>query len=151
MTDTMTTPAGILDVLRATIGRRHRITRAEMRNLLQMLSDRDLVELDNDWGGGHRRPDKDHAAAWADMCDDINVISVLADTDAPSARATSSNPGSIRYDQPGSMHPMMQATLMFAPAGLSDSTGEFPGEWLRRRTKRLLVVADDARSRTRPE
>lgn len=122
----------MLDIVRARIGERRRITAAEMAAILDDLAAVGL-HLDNGWGG----PD---AAGWAKMCKDITVISILTDTDAPEARNASSNPGSIRYDDPGSMHPMMYASLMFAPAALEDLVGQ-----LRRRADVVLVV-DDGRN-----
>lgn len=121
----------ILDIVRSAIGARRKITRQEMAGILDHLALRGL-ELNNGWGG----PD---AAGWAESCAGINVISVLADEDSPVARAMSSNPGSIRYDSPGSMHPQLRATLMFAPSELADMPYDQIGQ-LRDKCDRLLVV-----------
>lgn len=125
----------IKDIARSHVGRRHKISRVEMTAILDDLAARGLVSLDNGWGG----PD---AAGWAKMCDGIQVISVLADDDAPAARAASSNPGSIRYDDPGSMHPLMHATLMFAPDELADHPYDQIGQ-LRNKADRVLIVSAD--------
>lgn len=126
----------IIGIVRSRVGRRPHISRAEMRDILVALETAQLVALDNGWQ--RHREDGDHAAAWADACTDITVISVLAESDPVQARLASSNPGSIRYDQPGSMHPGLRATLMFAPPGATSESGDF--DYLRRRAKRLLIV-----------
>jgi len=131
-------------VARSPIGRRHKIGRSEMSDLLNVLQIQRLVELDNGWGGSAGKagaPAAELASAWADTCRGINVISVLADSESPAARNASSNPGSIRFDDPGSMHPLLRATLMFAPAALA----QMPyGQIARLRTlaKRVLIVED---------
>ena len=121
----------IIDTVRTHVGRRHRITRAEMRAILAALAEAQLVELDNGWQ--QHRQDGDHAAAWTDACRGIIVVSVLAPDDAPAARLASSNPGSIRYDSPGGMHPLLRASVMFAPAGLDAG-------YLRSKATRVLLV-----------
>jgi hypothetical protein len=118
----------ILDIAHARVGDRDTITAAEMAAILDDLAGHGL-QLDNGWGG------KD-GAGWAAMCDGITVISVLADDDAPVARALSSNPGAIRHDEPGSMHPQLRATLMFMPARLRETSRDC----LEDRTRRLLMV-----------
>jgi hypothetical protein len=131
----------ILKVVRAVVGRRCRITRADMRLILADLAAAGLVQLGNGWGGS--RPDQSYhanAAAWTETCRDLTVVSVLAARQSHPARVASSNPGEIRYDQPGSMHPQMRACVMFMPAGQREGTVEF----LRRRCRRLLTVTDAA-------
>jgi hypothetical protein len=110
-----------------------------MRDLLDALARTGLVELDNGWQP--RRDHGDHAQAWTDACCGICVISVLSERDPVAARLASSNPGSIRYDEPGSMHPLLRATLMFAPASLADHPYDQIGQ-LRAKAKRVLVVTD---------
>jgi hypothetical protein len=127
----------ILALVSSAVARRHRITRNEMRSVLDDLWRHKVVELDNGWQTP--RQDGDHAQAWADMCTGITVISILANDDSPVARNASSNPGSIRYDDPGSMHPLMRPTLIFAPASLADLEYDQIGQ-LRRRARRVLVV-----------
>lgn len=121
----------MLDTVRRHVGRRPRITRGEMIAILADLAG-DGLGLDNGWGG----PDAD---GWANMCRGITVVSVLEDGQAFTARAASSNPGSIRYDDPGSMHPMLRAAVMFAPADLADMPYDQIGQ-LRRRAGRVLIV-----------
>lgn len=145
----------ILDVVnRSPIGKRHQITRQEMADLLNVLQVQQLVDLNNGWCGiphmtvdaaGQPQPTEppaaELAAAWAKMCRGIQVISVLADSDPVAARLASSNPGAIRYDDPGSMHPQLRATLMFAPAEMADHPYDQIGQ-LRRKARRVLVVSD---------
>jgi hypothetical protein len=129
----------ILDVVRTVAGRRPQISRAEMRLILANLSAEGLVSLGNGWGGS--RPDQSstaNAAAWTETCRDITVVSVMAARQSHRARVASSNPGTIRFDQPGSMHPQLRACVMFAAAGQREGTGEY----LRRRCRRLLTVVD---------
>lgn len=123
----------IIASVRARIGRRHRITATEMRAILGEMATQNLVTLD-DWPIGRRGTDP--AAEWTRACRGITIISVLADTDSPRVRYTSSNPGAIRFDEPGSMHPMLRATLMFAPATMQEHTYDY----LRQRCRRLLIV-----------
>lgn len=126
----------ILSVVRRTaIGRRHRISRAEMRRLLQVLSDYQMIDLENGWVDAGKG-DGDMTEAWAQACRGITVISVLSDSDFRSG----SNPGSIRYDDPGSMHPMLRPTLMFASAEACERHETL--EYLRDRAKRVLIVDD---------
>lgn len=122
----------ILDCATAIVGDRNHIHRDEMTAILLGLAAEGL-QLDNGWGG----PD---AAGWADVCRGITVISVLADDDAPVARAMSSNPGSIRHDEPGSMHPQMHATLMFASEAACEREATL--DYLVEHTERLLIVGD---------
>lgn len=134
----------ILTEARHLIGRRHKISRAEMAVLLARLHDRQLIELNNGWGGARRAnkaapTTEELANGWAACCDGICVISVLADSDPVIVRLASSNPGSIRYDEPGSMHPLLRATLMFAPTESRPQTASY----LRGRCARLFLVASD--------
>lgn len=120
----------------AVVGRRWRITRREMADILARLADLGL-DLDNGWQG--RRPDGDHAAAWTEMCCGIRVVSVIAAEDGLLARRGSSNPGDIRYDDPGAMHPLLRAALMFAPATLAELPYDQIGQ-LRRKADRVFLV-----------
>lgn len=128
----MTTHA-IIDTVRRAVGRRHRITRDEMRNILIALQMQGVVNLaDGCWGGA--RPTKsvaENAAAWVDMCQGITVISVLP--------ATGRYPGEVRFDEPGSMDPTLYAALMFAPSSLCARRSSLDN--LRNHSKRLLIVA----------
>lgn len=133
----------ILDVVREFVGSRHRINHNEMSAILADLANRNLVELHNNWGGSSGMPEDTPAAElarrWAGCCQGITVISVLADDDPAEPRLASSNPGSIRFDDPGSMHPLLRATVMFAP----ERVGEDSVQWLRARASRVLVVTGE--------
>ena len=124
----------ILALVRATIGRRHEITRAQMRDLLNSLEVQKLIELNNGWS--RQRSDGDYAQSWTDACRDVQVISVLS----PDDPTFGSNLGSVRHDYPGSMHPQMRATVMFAPPDACSADGTWDN--LRARTKWLLIVGD---------
>jgi hypothetical protein len=129
----------ILETVRAVAGRRHRITRAEMRLILADLSAAGLVSLGNGWGGS--RPDQSssaNASAWTETCRDITVVSVMSASQSHRARIASSNPGEIRFDTSGQLHPQLHACVMFVSHGQRHSTVAF----LRRRCRRLLAVVD---------
>jgi hypothetical protein len=80
----------------------------------------------------------DPATAWTDLCQDITVISLLDDTDPAAARLSSSNPGEIRYDYPGSMHPLLMASVMFC----CDAQSSDAVSYLRSHSRRLFLVTD---------
>ena len=128
----------ILDIVRRHVGRRHKITPREMRDILYSLEAAGL-ELANGWSGA--QPGQDHATAWVAACRDITVISVLDAADPMEPRLSSSNPGSIRYDQPGSMHPMLRATVMFVSPRCVERRDTL--DYLRDRADRVLIVRDD--------
>ena len=119
-----------LDIVRQHVGRRSRITRTEMRAILHSLAHAGL-DLANpyvsDTLGG------DAADAWVRACRDIRVISV----DARGLRD-----GYVRYDEPGSMHPMQRAELMFVSAALGDYDYDQIGQ-MRRHADRVLIVQDN--------
>ncbi len=149
----MSTSTDILATIRAMIGRRHKITRSEMRGLLCALAQEGKVDIFNEWfqprdrAGQPMRHDGPWESGYAQRmayadgieaaCYDITIISVLADDDPAAASLTSSNPGEIRYDEPGSMHPLLRATVMFAA-----EEGKHDYAYLRRRTRRLLIVTE---------
>jgi hypothetical protein len=62
----------------------------------------------------------------------------MAARQSHSARVASSNPGEIRFDEPGQMHPQLRACAMFVADGQRESTVDY----LRRRCGRLLTVVD---------
>lgn len=137
------------DIVRKTVGRRHRISRGEMRAILYRAA-RDLdLELNIGWGGSDTRLFGSRAdeaisrgaEAWERMCNDITVISVFATGSATVVQRTSSNPYDIRYDEPGSMHPLLQAEVMFAPPSACERDGT--ADYLRRHAKRLLIVTGE--------
>lgn len=140
--------------VRAVVGRRSKISRQEMAAILDRLAAGGL-ELNNGWApriqgelprsvGSLMRTDADlpatHAEAWAGACRGITCISVFDADDASVAQNASSNGGSIRYDQPGSMHPQLYAPAMFAPEELWEQSGDY----LRRHAKRVLFVQEEA-------
>lgn len=115
----------MLQVASSAIGRRRKINQAEMSACLQAMADAGL-DLGNDCVMD-ASPEK-----WARMCHGLTCVSVLADGAAPH--------GQVRYDDPGSMHPMHYAAVMFAPAALADDEEHDPVGYLRRHCKRLVLV-----------
>jgi len=91
-------------ITRASIGARRKITMEDMAILL-----RNYAAAGLDLGNDCVMPGKDTPEDWAQSCRGILCISVLADGATPH--------GQVRYDDPGSMHPMHQAEIIFAPAG----------------------------------
>lgn len=147
MMTTTLTPAAVRDILRARIGRRSRITRQEMADLLVALWGDALPAVSTIYGRyrhgahlvGHEVPDlpadtpsRDVAAAqaiaWANCVRAGTVVSVL--------------PGQVRYDQTGTMHPLQQALVSFAPARFAGAEHN-PVAYLRRHAGRVLLVRDE--------
>lgn len=137
----------IIDHVRRHVGRRHRISPAEMTALVQSLVDEAGVDprnghymatLDRSDAAGRRPaelpPAPDAAAAWTRACLQGSVISVMG----PGSRDVQGD-GQIRFDQPGSMHPMQRANVTFvARSALWDGTAEY----LRARARRVLIVEE---------
>lgn len=123
-----------IDTVRRLIGRRHKISRDEMRAILEALA-ADGVSLENGYMPGttpyHGAWQAAHA--WAKACRGITCISV----DSRGLRD-----GQVRYDEPGRMHPMQHAELLFAPESLGRYEYDQIGQ-LRRHAARVLVVRDD--------
>lgn len=115
-----------LATVRTIVGRRHIITRADMAAILAALQAQGL-DLSNDCLFDAS------PATWAAMCKDIECISVLASGATPH--------GAVRYDQPGSMHPLHQAAVLFAAADIDRHEGTL--SYLRRHARRVLLVRDD--------
>src|SRR3990167_8003142 len=125
-----TTP-DTLDIVRQHVGRRHRITRAEMRAILTSLAESGL-DLGNDCVFD-ASPER-----WEQCCACITVVSVLPDGDHGRYH------GRIRYDAPGSMAPGQRAALMFVSVDLAeDRHGCDPIGYLRPKTGRLLIVTGE--------
>jgi len=138
----------ILATTREQIGDRGRISRAEMVAILQALADEGLdlsnpyVEetcawrrVEEGWGwlpDGPAAPET-AAAVWTERCRGIDVISV----------GEGLRDGQVRYDQPGSMHPLQHAALIFAAAELEDSEHDQIGQ-LARHADRALIVEDQS-------
>lgn len=113
------------------------ITRRQMAEKLRLLFQNGSI-TPNEWCG-EIGPDEDMADAWSRVCSGITLVSVLAPwPDGREARCSSSNPGDIRFDQPGTLHPMTRAELMFVPDGLGEDTLE----WLADKTTALFIVQD---------
>jgi hypothetical protein len=139
----------ILGIVRARIGRRIKISRQEMADILADLTAAG-VNLCNDcmmgtvqWdyaAGGAGIPVGQSPTApliWANACRRTTCISVMPpDGGAPTYH------GQVRYDEPGSMHPMHRADVIFAPADLEGYDYDQIGQ-LRRKARRVLVVRDD--------
>lgn len=118
-----------LDIARDIVGRRHRITRDDMVAILSELA-REGLDLRNSYVAGTlAEAPGDQARAWGRMCRDITVISV-----GPGLRD-----GWVRYDEPGSMHPMQRAELLFAAEALERLEFDQIGQ-LRRHARRVLIV-----------
>lgn len=119
-----------IDTVRRMVGRRYRITRAEMAAILARLAD-DGVHLGNDcmtstW--------EDAARVWANACTGITVISVLARGCTPH--------GEVRYDQPGSMAPGQRAELAFVSQDVLGDECDTVG-YIRQHADRVLLVRGD--------
>lgn len=121
--------ATALRVVGTMIGRQHEISRRGMAALLHRMAAEGL-DLSNDcvYEGA------DTPEAWAARCRGICTVSVLADGATPH--------GMVRYDDPGSMHPMHHAAVLFAPSSLRRYDYDQIGQ-LRGKADRLLVVRDD--------
>lgn len=112
----------MIEIVRSLVGRRSRISRQEMADILAAMEAAGIA-MANDCLYDTT------LAAWADRCTGIECISVLASGTTPH--------GMVRYDQPGSMAPMHHAVVMFAAADIDPSTKDY----LRRHTRRLLRVS----------
>jgi hypothetical protein len=124
----------ILDIIRSAVGRRSRITRAEMCDILAAFAGQG-VSLAND---SLRDSDSEYAPMlWANACTDIITVSVM-----PEHGGAPTYHGRIRYDEPGRMHPMHMADVLFAPATLAGYDYDQIGQ-LRRHARRVLVVSGD--------
>lgn len=74
------------------------------------------------------------ADAWSRACTGITVISVWGPRG-------DEYPGGIRFDMPGSMHPLQHADLMFVAARLGDYDHDQIG-LMRRKAHRVLIISD---------
>lgn len=117
-------PNQCLEVVRSLVGRRSSIDRAEMAQILRRLQAAGL-SLVNDCV----LPERATPSGWAEMCKGTLVISVLADGTTPH--------GQVRYDQPGTLHPLHRAAIMFAPGEMSSDPTR---AHLRRHARRVLFV-----------
>lgn len=76
------------------------------------------------------------AKAWADMCRGITCISVLP-TVYWVGQEERHGPG-VRFDAPGSMHPLQQAQIIFVPESAAQRRETLA--YLRRHAERVLIV-----------
>lgn len=138
-----------INTVRALIGRRHRITQAEMVAILMALP----MDLPNGSTITARDPDgrlfvgskpvarpseeaQATAQAWAALCKGITCISVLR-TGYYVGDEMRVGLG-VRHDEPGSMHPLQLAEVTFISRELGDDSSSY--SYLRTRCKRLLIV-----------
>ncbi len=135
------TPTTTQTIVRQHVGRRSRITRDEMRAILQALTDAGLDlrssyvhgTIDRHASSDTQPPQSAGAAeTWAKSCRDLTCISV-------DSRGRLRD-GYVRYDQPGTMHPMQQAELTFAPMTIYPPATL---DYLRDRADRVLLVRQD--------
>lgn len=110
------------------VGRRHRITRAEMAAIIRELGRAGWPIAEN----GYLDTTTDAAPErWASMVGGCCVVCC-----APGLRD-----GCIRYDEPGSMHPLQRCQLMFVSSALVGAEYDQIGQ-MRRRCDRLMIVVD---------
>lgn len=140
--------SNILDIVLTVAGDRDSITREEMRDILARLPD--LADHSTIVGrfadgalciGNRRVEDRDResietATAWANACEGIRCVSVLVDSDGDYQ---------VRYDDPGSMHPLQHAELTFVPSAIDDgrTDGGSAIEYMRRHADRVLLVSGE--------
>ncbi|MGH8519852.1 MAG: hypothetical protein ACREU9_00100 [Gammaproteobacteria bacterium] len=121
-----------IDIVRQHAGRRYKISRHKMAEILESLHreglDLNLEIFVEDPSGAIR------ARKWANACTGINCISVC-DYGAEHGFG-------MRYDDPGSMHPLHHAVIMFVPAELGGYEYDQIGQ-MRRRADRVLVVSGE--------
>lgn len=138
-----------MDILASTshlVGRRSKISRQDMMDIMSALAMEGLclgnpyvsgtvVYSDHDGDTGHPTDEQDvprAARTWANLCDGITCISV----------GSGLRDGAVRYDEPGRMHPLQKAELMFVPETLGDYEYDQIGQ-MRRHARRVLVVRAD--------
>lgn len=131
----------ILDTVRATVGRRSKITPAEMETILMSVPNLPQVStiagrgqdgtlyVGGTWVRERANETRATAQAWTSACSGITCISVMSGGDGLS----------VRYDQPGTMHPLHRAEVIFAPESLERHEYDQIGQ-LRQHAKRVLVV-----------
>lgn len=140
-----------LDIVRSIVGRRHKITREEMVAILMALPT-DLVQASTitsrsregrlyvgpQWVSDPADESRATARAWERACRQITCISVLPGSYYD--RADNLVEGlSVRYDEPGSMHPLQRADILFAPEALEGHEYDQIGQ-LRKHAQRVLIV-----------
>jgi hypothetical protein len=122
----------IIEIVRERVGRRNKITSAEMDSILRAIH----AEYGKDsLANGYVPRSFDEVSnrpwlAWMALLRGITVVSF----------GQALRDGWMRYDQPGSMNPSQHAALSFVREG-GVSEGTIP--YLREHSDRLLIVADD--------
>lgn len=130
-------------IIQQVIGRKRIITSAEMQALLLALHGAGL-DLGNNYVASSQQSPEIAAAAWAKAVDGITFISA-----SMGGRGLAHVDGWVRYDQPGSMHPMQHAEISFVSEELArgDHDAE-PGsggtmDYLRSHAARVVAVRAD--------
>lgn len=122
-----------LETVRRIVGARQKITQVEMATILLALCQEGL-NLRNGFVQGTMSGDpQTTSAAWAGLCRGNTCISIVD--------------GRVRYDEPGSMHPLMYADVIFAPEGLPGA----PYKFLRQHARRVLIVTQEPLREPLPE
>lgn len=117
----------IIDIVRSMVGRRWKISQMKMAEILIALEQEGL-SLINPYIEKSASPLEGVAAhTWADMCTGFTCISL---------KSTGLRDGYIRYDQPGSMHPLQYSDLTFVP----ETAGQNSIDYMRKHASRVLVV-----------
>ena len=111
------------DHLAAAFGDRETITRDDLRAWLAMRATNGAIDLP----GIGREISADAPTNWANAVRNIVFVSLFDEPDGPA---------SIRYDEPGSMHPMQRASVSF----VSDSMPTGSIDYIRDHCERLIIV-----------
>lgn len=145
-----------IEIVRQHVGRRPRITREEMTAILFSLptdlvaastivgraQDGETYYIDRQWVA----PMEARAAtahAWAAACRRINCISVMRGSYYPNSDVEVAPVDGliVRYDSPGTMHPLHHAEILFVPATAAARRETI--DYLRRHAGRVLIVRED--------
>lgn len=123
-------------IISDTIGRKRIITRAEMETLLLALHEAGL-DLSNAYVANSQKSPEIAAVAWAKSVEGITIISASIE-----GRGLGHSDGCVRYDQPGSMHPMQKAEVMFVPENIENAfqPPSYAREFMTRHADRTLIV-----------
>lgn len=165
----------LLDAVRQLVGRRYKITRKEMREIIIAIG----LAPEASTITGRPYPDDDRLVVgnrWIDpvRLDDDDLPPSLRPIDAAATNALfqaevangwvrtcrditivslwpalQDHPGCIRYDQPGTLAPDHHCTLMFVPAECTEREGTL--DYLRRHATRVLVVKGAAHTQERTQ
>lgn len=125
-------PVKTIEIIRQRVGKRSRISGAEMSSILQAICQAHGPDslansyVPDSFAGEHSKP-------WLPWCGMVRGITVVSYSER------GLRDGGARYDQPGSMNPMQQAEISFVADGVQQSTLDY----LRRHCERLLIVTQD--------